>query len=333
MDTHHLQTILWLRWRLMRNQWKKAGPINAVLSVVVAVGALIIGISGGIAGILVGFFKLSTASPLDLLKVWDALSCAFLFMWMIGILSEIQRSESIDISRLLHLPISVKQIFVVNYLVSHLTLSILVLVPGMVGLGLGLMFGKSVTMSLLLLVMTGLIFSVTAWTYCLRGWLVSLMSNPRKRRTAIAIVTFTFIVIIQLPNILGQTLGNRNRRRPQGTMQTDPNHIQTEDQPPALAQKTMPRALRIAHQTVPFLWVGHSASSLAQGHVAPALWRAAVLFGLGVLGLNRAYRMTIRFYHGQIRKRPAKARKSQPRAEASGRTAFLERNIPGLSQE
>lgn len=331
MDTHHLHTILWLRWRITRNQWKKAGPFNAVLSIVVAVGVLVIGLSGSLIGLLAGVFKLSEADPLLLLAIWDVISCAFVFLWMIGILTELQRSESLDISRLLHLPISVKQIFVVNYLVSHLTFSIVLFVPGMVGMCLGLMLGKSWIMSPLLLVMTGLIFAVTAWTYCLRGWLVSLMSNPRKRRTVIAVITFAFIVIAQLPNVFSQTLGNR-RHKPR-TVQTDPNHVQAEVPPPDLAPKTMPRAVRIAHQTVPFLWVGHSANALAQGHILPALWRAAVLFGLGALGLSRAYRMTIRFYHGQTQTRMPKAKRRKTKAVAPGRTPFLERNIPGLSQE
>ena len=63
MDTHHLRTILWLRWRIMRNQWKKAGPVNAVVSIVVAVGILIIGISGSVAGIWAGFSKMSSLKP------------------------------------------------------------------------------------------------------------------------------------------------------------------------------------------------------------------------------------------------------------------------------
>ncbi len=331
MDTHHLHTILWLRWRIMRNQWKKGGPVNAVVSIAVAISILVIGISGSAAGFWAGFYRLQDVDPLALLATWDVISCAFVFMWMIGILTEIQRSESIDISRLMHLPVSVKQIFVINYVVSHLTFSIVLLVPGMVGLGVGLMLGRSWRMGLLLLVMTSLIFAVTAWTYCLRGWLASLMSNPRKRRTVIAVITFAFVVIAQLPNVFTQTMGNR-RRKPR-IVQTEPNHIQTEDQPPAPAQKRMPRAIQIAHETVPFLWVGHSARSLAQGHVLPALWRAAVLFGLGILGLNRAYRLTIRFYHGQTRTRPAKARQTRTKVTTSDRTPFLERTIPGVPQE
>ena len=333
MDTQHLRTILWLRWRLMRNQWKRHGRVNAVVSIIVAICILVAGICGSLVGLWAGFFKLSNEGPLALLATLDVLSLAFLFMWMIGILTDLQRSESIDISRLLHLPISVKQIFGVNYLVSHLTFSIVLLVPGMIGLCLGLIFGKSWAMALLLLVLTGLIFAVTAWTYCLRGWLATLMSNPRKRRTVIAIITFAFVVIAQLPNLFTQTMGNR-RHKPR-TAQTDPNQIQTDNQAQVPAHKKMPKSIRIAHQVVPFLWAGHSAMTLAQGNILPALWRAAVLFGLGGLGLSRAYRLTIRFYHGQSQASSTKAKPRKPMIESStsSRSQFLERSIPGLPQE
>ena len=41
-----------------------------------------------------------------------------LFFSLIAVLSELQRSESIDLTRLLHLPIGLKHVFVFNYLVS-----------------------------------------------------------------------------------------------------------------------------------------------------------------------------------------------------------------------
>ena len=42
---------------------------------------------------------------------------------------------------------------------------------------------------------------VTALTYQLQGWLASLMSNPRRRRTIIMIITASFILLSQLPNL------------------------------------------------------------------------------------------------------------------------------------
>ncbi len=43
---------------------------------------------------------------------------------------------------------------------------------------------------------------VTALTYQFQGWLASLMSNPRRRRTVIVATTLVFVLIFQLPNLL-----------------------------------------------------------------------------------------------------------------------------------
>ena len=49
-----LRTILWLRWRLTRNQWTRSGKLNALVTMVVAVVLGLAGAAGGIAGLLVG---------------------------------------------------------------------------------------------------------------------------------------------------------------------------------------------------------------------------------------------------------------------------------------
>ena len=43
---------------------------------------------------------------------------------------------------------------------------------------------------------------VTALTYQFQGWLASLMSNPRRRRTVIVASTMIFVLVVQLPNLL-----------------------------------------------------------------------------------------------------------------------------------
>jgi hypothetical protein len=149
---------------------------------IVAVALIVFGIICGIAGVLIGFFLLAEASPLKLLVAWDAFAGVFLFAWMIGLVSEIQRSETIDIGRMLHLPTSLRDIFFVNYLASHLTLSVILFLPLMLGLCLGLILGRGGFMIGLIPLVFGFIFMITAWTYCLRGWLVTLMVNKRSSR-------------------------------------------------------------------------------------------------------------------------------------------------------
>src|SRR4029077_12919558 len=94
-----------------------------------------------------------------------------------------------------------KWIFVVNYLASHLTLSIIVFLPGALGLCAGLLWSMGWTMILMVPLVLGFVFMITAWTYCLRGWLVSLMVNKRRRRSILMGVTLAAILLGQLPNL------------------------------------------------------------------------------------------------------------------------------------
>ena len=55
---------------------------------------LLIGLGGGLVAILLGVFRASKFSPEAVLGVYDGLTIAFLFFWMIGIISSIQRSET-----------------------------------------------------------------------------------------------------------------------------------------------------------------------------------------------------------------------------------------------
>ena len=68
------------------------------------------------------------------MAIWFGVTVGFLFFWMIGLLTELQRSETIDLQRLMHLPVSLGHMFVVNYLVSHFSLSLTRLLPSMLGL-------------------------------------------------------------------------------------------------------------------------------------------------------------------------------------------------------
>jgi hypothetical protein len=331
MDWSQLGTILWLRWRLSRNQWSRGGKLNALLTMIGVVIGLAIGASGGLVGVLVGTFALAKAPSPVMLLVWDGIVVAFLFFWMIGIITEIQRSETIDIGRMLHLPVSLKDIFLVNYLASHLTLSIILFLPAMLGLCLGLILAKQWSMVWMFPLVVGLIFMVTAWTYCLRGWLVTLMVNKRRRRAIIAGITFTFVLLSQLPNLLGSFMHDHERHQPRPAV-TAPPDGQTAARPAGGDKVRLPPAVMAAHKYVPFLWVGNGAMSLAEGHIWPAVLGAAGAIGIGGLGLRRAYRTTLRFYQGQATGTKT-VRKERVTKAAAIRGSLLERGLPGVPDE
>jgi hypothetical protein len=331
MNWSQLRTIIWLRWRLSRNQWSRGGKLNAILTIIITLIGLGIGFIGGIVGLLAGTFALAKASPPVMLLVWDMIIGVFLFFWLAGIVSEIQRSETVDISRLLHLPISLRNVFLINYLASHLTTSIILFLPGMLGLSAGLILGGRGFMILMFPLVLGIIFMVTAWTYCLRGWLVTLMMNKRRRRTIIAGVTFAFILLSQLPYIFGNLMHDHDHHKPRTTESVQSDR-QTPDESREREKITIPHGVLVAHKLVPFLWVGNGAMSLATGNVWPAVLGAAGGFFLGGLGLRRAYRSTIRFYQGQTAGRISKRKPKAEKLAGDGKN-FIERQIPGIPEE
>src|SRR5262249_18338312 len=89
VNRQHVQTFLWLRWRLLVNQLRRGGVANVVVVVLLAVGALGLSASLFVAAFLIGLLLLPTASPPVLLYVWDGLVVGFLFAWMTGLLVEL----------------------------------------------------------------------------------------------------------------------------------------------------------------------------------------------------------------------------------------------------
>jgi hypothetical protein len=326
MHWSQIQTILWLRWRLTRNQWARGGRVNVGISIVIMVLLLLIGLGGGIAGLLAGMFGVTNSFPEVMLGVYDALTVAFLFFWCIGILSTIQRSESIDVGKLLHLPVSLKGIFLVNYFASHVTLSIIAFLPVMLGLALGLALGRSWTMLAMVPLILGMLFMTTAWTYCLRGWLVILMKNPRRYRAVVAAVTMTFVLLCQLPNLLNL----RSWQKPHRSL---PTQTQTRAGQTEPAHKpALPPGILLAHKLAPPLWVGNGAMSLATGNPVPAILAALASFSIGGLGLARAYRSTSRFYEGRTPEKKARPVRKESQAQPA-RGSLLERRLPWIGED
>jgi ABC-2 type transport system permease protein len=327
MNWDQLKTILWLRWRLTRNQWRKQGGFGAVIMAIVAVTALIIGVASFVGALLGGILGLGDAKPTTIMGIWFGLTAAFLFLWTIGLLNELQRSESIDLQRLMHLPVALGQMFVVNYIASHVATSIVLLVPAMMGLAIGLTVSRSPLMLLLIPLALSMVFMITAWTYCLRGWLAAQMSNPRRRRTVIMFITFGFIMVSQAPNLYFNLL----RRQA--------NHSRTASQPATNNsdnQRKFEQFLAI-QKFIPPLWVPVGAQALTEGRAIPALLGALGCFALGVAGLRRSYRSTIRFYYGEMSGKAAKRDVSvvsnAPAAPRKSGSSLVELRIPVVPEE
>jgi ABC-2 type transport system permease protein len=323
MNWEQIKTVLWLRWRLICNQARRGRGVGIVISMLIGVAAGGFGVASFAGGFLGGFLGLSAASPAAIWLTWFIVTIVFLFFWFIGLVIELQRSETIDLQKLMHLPVALGPLFVINFLVSHFTLSIIIAVPAMLGLGLGLALGRSFEMALVIPLAAGMIFMISGWTYCFRGWLAQLMTNPRRRRTVIMCLTFSIILLGQGPNIYFNIFNRFDRHR--GPMAVN------------LQRQYLDNILAV-QPCIPPLWLPWGARALAQGRFTPALLGTLGCFAIGALGLRRAYRGTIRFYHGKIGGHaPAKidipGDKTIARPKPDGRVDLLERRLPYIPEQ
>jgi hypothetical protein len=83
---------------------------------------------------------------------------------------------------------------------------------------------------------------------------------------------------------------------------------------------------------IPPLWVPAGARALAAGNPLPALLGTLGCAGIAALGLRRAYRSTVRFYHGDTGGRAAVKMSGEAKKVSAphdkSKTDFLERSIP-----
>ena len=335
MTRAQFQTVLWLRWRLTRNQWLRGGTLGQVLSTLALVIVAALGLGALVGAFFAGWLGLAKASPLIMMGVWDGVGALFCFLWLIGMSVELQRSETIDLQRLLHLPVRLGPLFIVNYLASHLALSILTLVPAMTGLALGLAVGRGPEFLLLIPLAWSLIFAVTAWTYCLRGWLAALMVNQRRRRGIVMIITLAIVLLAQAPNLYFQ-LARPFAPPPQKPGGTPEEQARLQRERESANTETL-RKFTAAQYFVPPFWIGAGARGLADGSPLPALLTTLGCLGIGALGLSRAYRSAVRFYRGDTGASPTRdVAKSSTTHERPSRPAkpsrFLEMHLPGVPE-
>jgi hypothetical protein len=298
-----------LRWRIFINRFKRGGTVQLVITVFFLAIAVLAGIGFFFVGFLIGELGLAQAPPIVQMAVWDGLVAFFLFSWTAGVVTELQRSESLSLEKLLHLPVSLTGAFVINYVATLVSLSMIVFLPAMTGLSLGLVFAKGPIMLLLLPLLAAFILMVTAITYQFQGWLASLMQNKRRRRTVIVIVTASVILLAQLPNLINIYAPWPQRVDEAGRfVETEPTKraASATPQPAPLPSgpdlqklSRMAETGRLLNAVLPPGWLPLGAMTLGEGKVIPALLGTLGLTLIGLASLRRSYRTTLGLYTGR----------------------------------
>jgi hypothetical protein len=231
----------------------------------------------------------------------------------------------------------------------------------MIGLTIGLVFGVGPRMLVLFPLIAAFALMVTALTHQFRGWLASLMVNQRRRRTIISVATLAFILLVQLPNIIGFSTGSwgpgaRSSRQTAREIQKldkalASKEITIEEYDRRVQELRGPRnrgaqrwqaiqdTARTANKIVPLGWLPYGATSLLEGKAMPAVLGILGLTAIGAVSLRRSYATTLRLYTGQFSAvsavGSAKTESRTPKPAATGKypAALLEKTIPGISEQ
>ncbi|MBI5761563.1 MAG: hypothetical protein HZA46_23885 [Planctomycetales bacterium] len=329
MTWNQWQAILWLRWRLTVNQFHKGGVLSAVILGIVVVTAVIAGISLFFVGLVAGVFLLPKATAEHTLFVWDGITVGFLFFWLIGLVTELQRSELISLDRMLHLPLTLRGTFLLNYASSFVSLTLILFVPGMVGLAIASVVAKGPGLLVLFPLLFSFLLMITAVTYQVRGWLAALMVNKRRRRTILTFVTAGFILLCQTPNLLNFAFHRWKHEDAAAASKSEvaamqeltravkAGEITVEENTKRLAEQSAARAagkqaesdrqkvlaiqvLLGANMVFPPGWLAYGAMTATDSRIVPALLAVLGSFLIGALSLRRAYRTTLRLYTGEF---------------------------------
>jgi hypothetical protein len=361
VNWRHLQAFLWLRWRLMANQARRAGTVNAVLVTILSVAALVVTVPLFIGSFLAGLYAFNDAEPVHLMYAWDGVIVAFTFFWAIGLMTELQRTEPLSLSKFLHLPVSVKGAFLINYVSSLVRISLIVFVPVFVGLGAGLVLARGAPLLPVWPLSAAFFWMCTALTYQLQGWLAALMSNPRRRRTVVVATTAVFILVVQLPNLLSiygpwtskrgddrqaelvARLGELDRALKAQEISAEEHvrrqneivnqHKLAADQATSQAVASAQRIAALVNLVLPLGWLPLGVKAAADGNFVPALLGTLGMSLIGAGSLWRAYRTTLRMYQGRLVGKVRSAPVAAP--PASGRKPgvdLLERRLWRLSE-
>ncbi|MDX1930427.1 MAG: hypothetical protein SFV81_28140 [Pirellulaceae bacterium] len=371
MNLEQLKAIIWLRWRLSQNQWRKSGSFGFVLTVIFVFSAMMLAALSFFLAIGIGIFVLPKASPQSVMIFWDVVVGILLFSWTISLLVEVQRMELLSLDNLLHLPMTLRDAFLLNYLSSLVCLQIVCFLPLSLGLCIAMSLTSGVKMLLMVPIVLSFVLMLTAVTYQFRGWLASLMADKRRQRTVVVMFTFGFIAITQVPNIVLQLSIPKSEKAQQQQAQEQAaetqalsdalkrQEITTEaynQQYAALTEKFKQRKKDAAqaseakfekystltNQVLPVGWLPYSAKALLSGSIWPACLCLLGMSLIGTASLWRAYASTIKYYTGNVQSVAAKSASAKPadaqKATTSGvaeldKPSFMEWTLPGLSED
>jgi hypothetical protein len=349
LNRSQLQAMLWMRRRILVNRLRRASRLSNVMLALLLVVCVVIAVGLFLLAFLVGMAELGAAEPKHVLWAWLGLALTFLFFWMTGLMMELQRSDSMSFRNLLHLPIPLGWVFLYNYLSSFVSLSILLFLPPMLGLALASVVVHGPLMLLGFLLILAFLGMVTALTYQLRGWLARLMEDKRRGRNIVMGITFVFVLLMQLPNLinLSVNLGTSDHRRTRSELMwaaqvEGPSQEAAQEELEAFLEEEARSAeavqdhVALGAMIVPFGWLPYGMSATFDGRWLPGILCAFGMFGIAGFSLRRSCRATMIGIlgggdSGQGAEEPVEKTPARPRGRH--RIPLVERRLPFVGEQ
>ena len=352
MKWQHLKTYIWLRWRLTTNLNKRQGLLVTILVYLLLVFFVLGGVAALAAGFLLGNIKMASLPAHEILTTWEMMILFYLTFWMVGLMAELQRSDILSLDRFLPLPVTPAGAFLINYLGSSISLTLVIFLALMGGAALGLLVSLGMEMFLLVLLVACFFLMITAVTYQFRGWLALMMTTPRRRQAVLGILGIAFMLVFMSPPLM---VVYQKATRQQGQIDatavtavqgvenssatSSSRKIKQIRSPMTPADRALLQArLQLANYIFPPGWLAVGAVSTLQGRYLSAIVTMLGMLLIGTWSLMRCYRTTLRMYKGDFNSRPAIARSvSAPlkAAAADGMhdrpVSFLELRLPWVS--
>lgn len=305
----YLLALLLLQFHLARNTMTRGKLVAVFLIGAVVTGALLF------SGVLGSFFYLAGAAWLPRqphtmqLLLLHLLALLYVLVWFWSFAFEMQRSDVIDIRKMLHFPVPLAAINLLNFVVSLFTFPSLFYIAGAAGLVAGIGSARSGGYLAGFLAATTFFFAVSAWGYCLRGQMAVWMADKRRRRIVLSVLPALFMATGFLPLLLSQSIAGHSADALMRWLAA-PEHQAWVDR---------------ASQLLPTGWIALALAGMGHDRASAAA-PIAGLAALGMLGYHRAYKTTLRYCFD--------AGQNQAPGVAAGRKLPLTaRAIPGLAED
>jgi hypothetical protein len=242
----------------------------------------------------------------------NLLLLVYVLGWFWGFALEMQRSDPVDVKKMLHFPVPLAIINAINFAVSTIGFTSLFYAASAIGLVAGMARAYPGRGIFALFAAGAFFFAASAWAYYLRGLMAVWMENKRRRRLLMSVLPIFFMVAGFMPMILSNTLG---------------------------LGKSGEDVVRWLNEPAQFVWVERVSWFLPTGWLAlafanamagvgPVAAPAVALLVLGAAGYQLGYRMTRRYCFDVDRNAGAPAA-SGP----SGKLPFTARNLPWLNDD